>query len=188
MAMLDHASNWQIYALQTEEERGEGGFALPLDIGDSSNITFANPHMYRVVSSYQPLKSAASITNSSDTISQFALLQRGKVSFDSAIYDQTHDTEIRQREFSWLTISGAPPEVRASHPSAVLAEGGRWRKSRQQFFQYLLVMQGPTGNVHFVDGKNGRPFTAGQPGRANYRKFVIIRSIQSSFFSIRLVT
>src|SRR6185436_9748619 len=26
---LDHVSNWQIYALQTEEERGEGPFCLP---------------------------------------------------------------------------------------------------------------------------------------------------------------
>ena len=41
--VLQNASNWQIYALQTEEERGEGGFALPLDIRDSSNITFREP-------------------------------------------------------------------------------------------------------------------------------------------------
>ena len=27
-----NAANWQFYALQTEEERGEGGFALPLEI------------------------------------------------------------------------------------------------------------------------------------------------------------
>ncbi|HXP40130.1 MAG TPA: glycosyl hydrolase family 28-related protein, partial [Candidatus Acidoferrales bacterium] len=124
--VLDHASNWQIYALQTEEERGEGSFALPLDVRDSSNITFANLHMYRVVSSYQPFKYAASITNSSDIrFRNLHCYSDSKVSFDSAIYDQTHNIEIRQREFSWLTISGAPPEVRASHPSTVLAEGAK---------------------------------------------------------------
>src|ERR1700731_2861711 len=31
-AVFDGASNWQVFALQTEEERGEGGFALPLEI------------------------------------------------------------------------------------------------------------------------------------------------------------
>jgi len=62
--VLDHVSNWQIYALQTEEERGEGSFAMPLDIRNSSNITFANLHMYRVVSSYQPFKYAVTVTNS----------------------------------------------------------------------------------------------------------------------------
>src|SRR3984957_17573854 len=52
--VLDHVSNWQIYALQTEEERGESGFAMPLEIRNSSDLTVANLHMYRVVSSFQP--------------------------------------------------------------------------------------------------------------------------------------
>src|SRR6202166_2154504 len=34
-AVFDDVSNWQVFALQTEEERGEGGFALPLEIRDS---------------------------------------------------------------------------------------------------------------------------------------------------------
>jgi Pectate lyase superfamily protein/SMP-30/Gluconolactonase/LRE-like region len=152
--VLDHASNWQIYALQTEEERGEGGFALPLDIRDSSNITFANLHMYRVVSSYQPFKYAASITNSSDIrFRNLHCYSDSKVSFDSAIYDQTHNIEIRQREFSWLTISGAPPEVRASHPSAVLAEGAKVEKVASNFFNISGGAVDQTGNVYFVDAK-----------------------------------
>lgn len=152
--VLDHASNWQIYALQTEEERGEGGFALPLDIRDSSNITFANLHMYRVVSSYQPFKYAASITNSSDIrFRNLHCYSDSKVSFDSAIYDQTHNIEIRQREFSWLTISGAPPEVRASHASAVLAEGAKVEKVASNFFNIFGGTVDQTGNVYFVDAK-----------------------------------
>src|SRR5580692_2319068 len=152
--VLDHASNWQIYALQTEEERGEGGFALPLDIRDSSNITFANLHMYRVVSSYQPFKYAASITNSSNIrFLNLHCYSDSKVSFDSAIYDQTHNIEIRQREFSRLTISGAPPEVRASHPSAVLAEGAKVEKVASNFFNIFGGAVDQTGNVYFVDAK-----------------------------------
>jgi hypothetical protein len=152
--VLDHASNWQIYALQTEEERGEGGFALPLDIRGSSNITLANLHMYRVVSSYQPFKYAVSITNSSDIrFRNLHCYSDSKVSFDSAIYDQTHNIEIRQREFSWLTISGAPPEARASHPSAVLAEGAKVEKVASNFFNIFGGAVDQTGNVYFVDAK-----------------------------------
>jgi hypothetical protein len=152
--VLDHASNWQIYALQTEEERGEGGFALPLDIRDSSNITFANLHMYRVVSSYQPFKYAASITNSSDIrFRNLHCYSDSKVSFDSAIYDQTHGIELRQREFSFLTISGAPPEVRASRPSAVLAEGAQVQTLASNFFNISGGAVDPAGNVYFVDAK-----------------------------------
>src|SRR5215813_8708035 len=60
--ILRNVSNWQIYALQTEEERGEGGFALPLEIDGSSNVTIANLHIYRVVSSYQPFPYAIKVT------------------------------------------------------------------------------------------------------------------------------
>jgi hypothetical protein len=152
--VLDHASNWQIYALQTEEERGEGGFALPLDIRDSHNITFANLHMYRVVSSSQPFKYAASITNSSDIrFRNLHCYSDSKVSFDSAIYDQTHHIEIRQREFSWLTISGVPPEVRVSHPSPILAEGAKVEKVAGEFFNISGGAVDQTGNVYFVDAK-----------------------------------
>jgi len=83
--VLDHVSNWQIYALQTEEERGEGSFAMPLDIRNSSNITFANLHMYRVVSSYQPFKYAVTVTNSKKIrFRNVHCYSDSKVSFDSA--------------------------------------------------------------------------------------------------------
>src|SRR4029077_10573006 len=62
--VLDHVSNWQIYALQTEEERGESGFAVPLEIRNSSDITVANLHMYRVVSSFQPFPYAIKLIES----------------------------------------------------------------------------------------------------------------------------
>jgi hypothetical protein len=61
---LKNVSNWRIYALQTEEERGEGGFALPLDIDGSSDVTIANMHLYKVISSYQPFAHAIRVSNS----------------------------------------------------------------------------------------------------------------------------
>ena len=44
--VLRGVSNWEIVALQTEEERGEGGRCLPLSIQDSHNITVAEMHAY----------------------------------------------------------------------------------------------------------------------------------------------
>src|SRR5580692_3415738 len=152
--VLDHASNWQIYALQTEEERGEGGFALPLDIRDSSNITFANLHMYRVVSSYQPFKYAASITNSSDIrFRNLHCYSDSKVSFDNTVYDGTHKIEIRQREFSWLTVSGNAPPSKLPEPSHVLAEGAKVEKLAGDFFNISGGAVDSSGNVYFVDAK-----------------------------------
>ncbi len=61
---LHDVSNWQIYALQAEEERGEGGFALPLEIVNSSNITLANLFIYRVISMFQPFPYAIELADS----------------------------------------------------------------------------------------------------------------------------
>ena len=63
---LDRVENWEIIALQTEEERGESGFALPLEISRSRNITVANYHGYRVISSYQPFCCAVKVSESSN--------------------------------------------------------------------------------------------------------------------------
>jgi hypothetical protein len=152
--VLDHASNWQIYALQTEEERGEGGFALPLDIRDSSNITFANLHMYRVVSSSQPFPYAVKITNSKNIrFRNFHCYSDSKVSFDNALYDQTDNIEVRQREFAWLTISASAPKVQPKQPSSVLAEGAKVEKLAGGLFNISGGAVDSSGNVYFVDAK-----------------------------------
>ena len=152
--VLDHASNWQIYALQTEEERGEGGFALPLDIRDSSNITFANLHMYRVVSSYQPFKFAATVTNSKNIrFRNVHCYSDSKVSFDTTIYDRTHNAELRQREFSWLTVSGDAPQLHPAHASPILAEGAKLEKVADGFFNISGGAVDLEGNIYFVDAR-----------------------------------
>jgi hypothetical protein len=152
--VLDHASNWQIYALQTEEERGEGGFALPLDIRDSSNITFANLHIYRVVSSYQPFPHAIAVTNSRNIrFRNVHCYSDSKVSFDSVVYDQTYNIEIRQREFAGLTISVRAPQIRPKEPSPVFNRGAKVEKVAGGFFNISGGAVDSSGNVYFVDAQ-----------------------------------
>ncbi|MFZ0276058.1 MAG: glycosyl hydrolase family 28-related protein [Candidatus Sulfotelmatobacter sp.] len=152
--VLNHASNWQIYALQTEEERGEGGFALPLDIRDSSNITVANLHIYRVVSSYQPFPYAITVTNSRNIrFRNVHCYSDSKVSFDNTVYDETHKIEIRQREFSWLTVSGNAPPDKSLQPSHVLAEGAKVEKLAGGFFNISGGAIDSSGDLYFVDAR-----------------------------------
>jgi len=121
---LHNVSNWRIYALQTEEERGEGGFALPLEIDSSSNITVANFHIYRVISVFQPFPYAVKVSNSKDIrFRNIHCYSNSKVSFDGTIYDQAHDALMRQREFAWLDLSGAAPAAPPKRDSVVLADG-----------------------------------------------------------------
>jgi hypothetical protein len=113
--VLHRASNWEIYALQTEEERGEGGFALPLAIDDSSNITIANLHMYRVVSSFQPFPEAIRVSGSANIrFRNIHCYSDSKVSFDNTVIDETHGARVRQREFAALTIAPRAPQTAES--------------------------------------------------------------------------
>src|ERR1700730_3049368 len=114
-AVFDDVSNWQIFALQTEEERGEGGFALPLEIRDSKNLLIANMHIYRVVSAYQPAPHAILVSRSTDIrLRNIHCYSDSKVSFDDAVYDQTSGAHVRQREFAWLDISDKTPAANAN--------------------------------------------------------------------------
>jgi hypothetical protein len=152
--MLYHASNWSIYALQTEEESGEGAMALPIDVQNSSNITFANYHSYRVVSTYQPFPYAARVTDSSNIhFRNFHCYSDSKASFDSAVYDQTHHVEIRDREFSWLNISGDAPVEKAAKPSTILELGATITKLAGGFFSISGGAIGPSGDPYFVEAR-----------------------------------
>jgi hypothetical protein len=152
--ILRNTSNWQIYALQTEEERGEGGFALPLRIQDSSDITIANLHMYRVVSAYQPFPYAIEVTDSKNIrFRNVHCYSDSKVSFDNTVYDPAHQVELRQREFAWLTVSGDAPPARTKEPSPVLAEGATVERVVGGFFNISGGAVDSSGNPYFVDPK-----------------------------------
>jgi sugar lactone lactonase YvrE len=144
---LRNVSNWRIYSLQTEEERGEGGFALPLEIDRSSNITIANFHIYRVISSYQPFQYAVKVSDSKDIrFRNFHCYSNSKVAFDDAVFDETHGAAIRQREFAWLTLSGTPP-------SPAPAASRRVEKLAGGFFNISGGAVDPTGDFYFVDAR-----------------------------------
>jgi hypothetical protein len=152
--VMQNVSNWSIYALQTEEERGEGGFALPLDIRNSSDVTIANLHMYRVVSSDQPFRYAIKVAESKNIrFRNVHCYSDSKVSFDNAVYDQTHHIELRQREFSWLDFSGNPPTMAAENNSPVLASGAKIEKVAGGFFNISGGAVDSGGNPYFVDAK-----------------------------------
>jgi hypothetical protein len=153
-AVFDGASNWQVFALQTEEERGEGGFALPLDIRNSSNLLFANLHAYRVVSSYQPFPDAIRISNSRNIrLRNLHCYSDSKVSFDNAVHDQDYGVILRQREFAWLDISGNAPKPLNKQQSTIIAEGGQLERVAGGFYNISGGAVDSAGNVYFVDAK-----------------------------------
>jgi sugar lactone lactonase YvrE len=149
---VTNAVDWSFYALQTEEERGESGFALPIQIDSSRDITFANFHSYRVISSFQPFPWAVTVSNSRGI--RFRNLHcdsNSKVSFDAAIHDQTHNLDIRQHELAWLDISGPAPPRKTPAPSPLVVPGAKVQKLAGGFFNISGGAIGPRGDFYFVD-------------------------------------
>jgi sugar lactone lactonase YvrE len=147
-----NAAHWCFYALQTEEERGESGFALPIEIDSSHDITFANFHSYRVISSFQPFPWAVKVSDSRDIrFRNFHCDSNSKASFDSAIYDQSHDIELRQHEFAWLDLSDQVTRSKHVALSPVVARGAKVEKLVGGFFNISGGAVGPRGDFYFVD-------------------------------------
>jgi sugar lactone lactonase YvrE len=147
-----NAAHWRFYALQTEGERGESGFDLPLEIESSRDITLANLHIYRVISSFEPFSWAVKVSNSRDLhFRNLHCYSNSKVSFDAAVFDQNHNVQLRQREFAWLDVSGRPPERHAATHSSVLARSAKVEKLAGGFFNISGGVAGPKGEFYFVD-------------------------------------
>ena len=143
--ILRNVSNWQIYALQIEEERGEGPNCLPVDIDNCRNITFANLYLYRVMSTYSPFPYAVKIKGSRDLrFRNVHVYSPSKFTFDSTIFDQTHNTEIRSREIASLNISGKPPPQPRETKVEKLIGG---------FNNIDNLAVDSAGNVYFVDAR-----------------------------------
>jgi hypothetical protein len=150
--IVTNAAHWGIYALQTEEERGESGFCLPIEVDSSRDITFANFHSYRVISSYQPFPYAVKISNSRDVrFRNFHCDSNSKVSFDSAIFDQSHGIELRRHEFASLDLSGKISRRRPMKTSAVIADGAKIEKVAGGFFNISGGTTDSHGNFYLVD-------------------------------------
>jgi hypothetical protein len=149
---IRNAAHWRFYALQTEGERGESGFDLPLEIESSHDITLANFHIYRVISSFQPFPWAVRVAGSPDIrFRNLHCYSNSKVSFDSAVYDQSHDTQVRQREFAWLDLTDRPTRRRPATRSSILARGAKLEKLAGGFFNISGGVAGPQGDFYFVD-------------------------------------
>ena len=149
---LDHVSNWEIFALQTEEERGEGPFALPLEIDNSNNILIANYHSYRVVSTYQPFPYAVRIAASRNIrFRNLHVYSDCKASFDNSVYDQTQKIEIRQREIGSLTISSKDVVAESEREAASIVPGAKIEKLAGGFFNISGAAVDSAGRLYFVD-------------------------------------
>jgi hypothetical protein len=166
---FDHVENWDVNALQTEEEAGESPEALSLELDFCRNITIANYHGYRVTRSRAPFPAAVRIYQSSeihfrnvhvnaesgygvcDVNGCGTFLRLSKFPYENAIEDVTHHLEVREREFAVLDIPSNSTRPLPLDASAVLAPGAKVEKLEDGFFSISGAAVDASGKLYFVD-------------------------------------
>jgi hypothetical protein len=175
--VLDGVENWSFYAPQTEQEVGDGAFAVSTEIRNSRNILFANYHGYRVTRSYRPMESAVKLYNSSDirfrnvhvnAESGYAtcdangcgtFLRASKFPFENAIEDVTSKQVVREREFAVLDVPANPVRAAPEPLPPVFPAGATLKKLEDGFWSISGATVDAAGKLYFVERRFHRIYS-----------------------------
>jgi Pectate lyase superfamily protein/SMP-30/Gluconolactonase/LRE-like region len=150
--MLDQVENWDLVALQTEEERDPSPFALSLDISRSRNITVANYFAYRVTAVSQPFPYAVNVSESRDIrFRNVHVFSGGKFPYDNSVLNATNHAEVRAQEFAWLDVPGKPVVSEPRGPSPVLGPAAQVKRLATGFSDLSGAAVDTAGKLYFVD-------------------------------------
>jgi sugar lactone lactonase YvrE len=148
-----HASNWTVYALQTEEENPAGADAFSVDLKEAHQMLFANLFMYRVSRNVFPKLNAVESANSSDirfeNVHDFSMT---RLAFDNSVFDETSGVRIRTHDFTAFTLdspvkTGAPLPL----PANVFATGTKLEQVASGFSNIAGLTTDESGRLFFTD-------------------------------------
>jgi hypothetical protein len=148
-----HASNWTVYALQTEEENPAGAESFSVDLADAHQMLFANLFMYRVSRNVLPKLNAVEAANSTgihfENVHDFSMT---RLPFDNSLFDQTSGVRVRAHDFTVFTLNsavkvGAPLPL----PADVFAAGARLEQLASGFSNLSGLTVDNAGQLYFTD-------------------------------------
>jgi hypothetical protein len=148
-----HASNWTVYALQTEEENPAGADAFSVDLNDAHHMLFANLFMYRVSRNVLPKLNAVEAADSTgirfENLHDFSMT---RLAFDNSVFDRTSGVRVRTHDFTAFTMNselavGAPLPL----PSGVFADGAKLEQLAGGFSNIAGLTTDESGHLYFTD-------------------------------------
>jgi sugar lactone lactonase YvrE len=148
---LNKVSNWNIYALQLEEESREGSECQPLELEQCTDMTIANLYMFRVIRVKIPYPYSVRTWDCSNLeILNIHNYSQVKYTTDNPLYDINSNLEVRPAEMARLYISGKTPKLsslKTDTPVKLLAKG----------FEFALgLCYDSRGNVYFAEQRMKR--------------------------------
>jgi hypothetical protein len=102
---FNNVANFNVYALQLEEESRESTECQPMELENCSNMVFANLYMFRVIRVNKPAPySVRSWANKNIEFLNVHNYSQIKYTTTNPLYDVNTDTEVRPWEFTRLFI------------------------------------------------------------------------------------
>lgn len=157
---FDHASNWTVYALQTEEENPAGVDSFSVDLNHAHHMLFANLFMYRVSRQVLPKLNAVEATDSSgirfENVHVFSMT---RLAYDNSFFDHTSGVRVRAHDFTAFTLNskvklGAPLPL----PAGVFQPGAKLTKLASGFSNADGLTVDDAGRLYFTDAANHRVY------------------------------
>ena len=147
--------NWEVYALQTEEENPAGAEAYAIDIQDSQALLFANTYMYRVSRNVHP-KTHAILVRRSDRIGfeNVKVFSQTRLAFDNALLDESSGATVRPNFFTRFAVNQGTKAPVALAVPAVFVQGAKLEQIATGFSNASGLTVNDTGNVFFTDAAN----------------------------------
>jgi len=150
--------NWQIYALQTEEENPAGAEAYAVDVDDSRDLLFANTYMYRVSRNVLP-KTYAIVTRQSSNIAfdNVKVFSQTRLAFDNAVLNESNGASVRSHFFThFVANESAKPPLVLSLPATVFDKDAKLKQVASGFSNASGLTVDNAGAVFFTDAVNGK--------------------------------
>lgn len=150
--LLDHAENWEIYALQTEEENPEGANAVAVELHSSQHVLFANTYMYRVSRNVLPKPYAVIAQDSTDIVfDNVKVFSQTRLSFDNSVFEQSSGVEVRAHHFVHFALTNNMRRGALFPLPAVFAPHATLAQVATGFSNASGLTADDAGNIYFSD-------------------------------------
>ena len=147
--------NWEIYALQTEEENPAGAEANALDVQDSQNLLFANTYMYRVSRNVLPKTHAILVRRSSGIAFQnVKTFSQTRLAFDNPVFAEDGGVLVRPHYFTTFTVNQGMKTPAAVSLPAVFDKNVKLEKLAGDFSNASGLTASDKGEIFFSDANN----------------------------------
>jgi len=149
---MDHAANWKIYDLQTEEEKPEGADAVAMELESSHDLLFANTYMYRVSRNVTP-KPYAVVAHDSGNVAfeNVKVFSQTRLAFDNAVFVEGTGVAVRAHDFARFDLVKDVVPLDAVPLSATRDDYAVPTRVATGFSNAAGLTSDIAGNVYFSD-------------------------------------